>query len=92
MDIYCPRCGEPWDVDSLHEAYDEDLGMPIPYAVAAKAFPRIGCGAMTGTTTTCALDPTSPRAMMAKVAMELSPHADDWASDMDDAAALGFFE
>ena len=19
MDIYCARCGEPWDIDSLHE-------------------------------------------------------------------------
>ena len=22
MDIYCPKCGEPWDLDSLHEEAD----------------------------------------------------------------------
>lgn len=23
MDLYCPRCGEPWDTDSLHDRLDE---------------------------------------------------------------------
>lgn len=23
MDIYCPKCGEPWDMDSLHEEVSE---------------------------------------------------------------------
>lgn len=23
MDIRCPKCGEPWDLDTIHEAADE---------------------------------------------------------------------
>lgn len=92
MDVYCGRCGEPWDSSSFHEAYDEDLGTKIPYAVAAKNFTRIGCGAMTGTVTVCAVDPTSPIASIARITMGMSPHPDDWASDLEDAAAMGMFE
>lgn len=91
MDIFCGRCGEPWDVSSLTEAYDEDLGIPIPYKKAAANFPRLGCGAMTGTHTICAIDPTSPVAEIARVTMGMSPHPDDWASDLDDAQAMGLF-
>jgi hypothetical protein len=89
MDIVCPRCGEPWDPDSLHEAYDEEAGEPISYEEAARNFPRLGCGTMTGRTLfTCAPDPTSPLALMAAAVMELSPHPDDWASDLDDLRYL----
>lgn len=24
-DIYCPRCGEPWDMDQLHDEIDERM-------------------------------------------------------------------
>jgi hypothetical protein len=92
MDIYCPRCGEPWDPSSLHEAYDEDLGQPIPYAAASANFRRFGCGAMTGTVPTCAIDPTSPAARIAQLTMSLSEHPDDWASDLDDASYLGLMD
>lgn len=26
MDLYCPRCGEPWDIDSLHEEAELRIG------------------------------------------------------------------
>jgi hypothetical protein len=84
MDVACPRCGEPWDTDSFNEAYDEDLGEPISYDVARKNFPRLGCGAMTGTKTVCAVDPTSTVALIAQAAMGCSEWPDDWASDIDD--------
>lgn len=32
MDIYCPRCSEPWDIDSLHEAITEKYGEWDPTA------------------------------------------------------------
>lgn len=28
MDIYCPRCGEPWEHDSLHDVASERYGIP----------------------------------------------------------------
>lgn len=27
MDIYCPKCGEPWEMDSLHEEAQERYGI-----------------------------------------------------------------
>ena len=37
MDIYCPLCGEPWDMDELHEVEDTD------FDTARKRFRRDGC-------------------------------------------------
>lgn len=37
MDIYCPSCGEPWDMDMLHAV----PGMS--YATARRRFPTEGC-------------------------------------------------
>lgn len=88
MELVCPRCGEPCDPDELHEAYDEDRGEPIPYDEAARNFRRLGCGALVGRTATCAVDPTSPLALMATVVMGLSDSPDDWASDLDDLRYL----
>jgi hypothetical protein len=28
MDIYCPTCGEPWEMESLHEEAQERYGIP----------------------------------------------------------------
>lgn len=32
MDIYCPRCGEPWDTECLHE--EAQLVYGVPYYAA----------------------------------------------------------
>ncbi|MCZ2109614.1 MAG: hypothetical protein LC118_08615 [Dehalococcoidia bacterium] len=37
MDIYCPVCGEPWEMDSLHDVPGTN------YATARKRFAREGC-------------------------------------------------
>ena len=37
MDIYCPKCGEPWDHDELHAIAG------LPYEQASKEFRRVGC-------------------------------------------------
>lgn len=29
MDVYCPRCGEPWDFDSLHDEAQARYGVPF---------------------------------------------------------------
>lgn len=28
MDLYCPKCGEPWDFDSLHDEAQSKYGIP----------------------------------------------------------------
>ena len=88
MDIICGRCGESLDPAELHGAYDEEVGEPIPYPEATSLFRTIGCGALVGRKTVCALDPTSPFALMATTVMGLSDHPDDWASDLDDLRYL----
>lgn len=40
MDINCPKCGEPWENDTLHD-YAEEHGST--YAKVAKVFRTKGC-------------------------------------------------
>ena len=89
MDIYCGRCGEPWDHDSLHEVWSENEDRMMSYQEATAAFRRLGCGAMEGLDrTVCAIDPTSTAALIAQASMELSDYGDDWAADADDLLYL----
>ena len=83
MDIYCDRCGEPWEIDSLHDVFDGN-GRAISYAAAAKRFERFGCGAFEAGDSPCNNSMVDPRrAAMAEAALALSGHPDDWASDVD---------
>lgn len=41
MDILCPKCGEPWEMDTLHD-YADEAG--TTYAVVSRTFRRKGCG------------------------------------------------
>ena len=51
MDIYCPKCGEPWDFDSLHEQVaimiDDRDGRPYDqlFDAVREDFYRDGCKA-----------------------------------------------
>lgn len=40
MDLLCPKCGEPWDNDELHEQAEIN---GTSYAVEAKKFRAVGC-------------------------------------------------
>ena len=40
MDIYCCRCGEPWEVDTFHDVAD-DMGRTFGDVV--EEFQRAGC-------------------------------------------------
>lgn len=42
MDVYCPVCGEPWDMGELHELRDW-LDEPMEYAEAWRQFKLSGC-------------------------------------------------
>jgi hypothetical protein len=92
MDIYCPRCGEPWDIDSLHGIEDDETGESLAYDEVARRFARYGCAAMEGyvARTTCT-GVDNDLTLAARVAVELSPHPDDWASDLEDLRYLGGF-
>lgn len=54
MDVYCPKCSEPWDLDTLHEEVEERNGaladsLRRPYDVEIAEvradFRRRGCEA-----------------------------------------------
>ena len=44
-DIHCPRCGEPWELDSLHEVAQEQS---VPFGAVRDDFMRRGCNALAG--------------------------------------------
>ena len=44
MDIFCTTCGEPWAVDSLHDAVEE--GNASDYQDARMIFFGSGCGTL----------------------------------------------
>lgn len=78
-DVYCPRCGEPWDVDMFHEAPGKS------HREARSEFPSKGCEVFGATCSEIEGDERSRmRAMLAGAAMDMSPHVDDWAADLAD--------
>ena len=82
MDIYCPKCGEPTDMDELHE---------VPGATfeqAAQDFRQKGCAVFDEK---CSGSASRARAELARTAMALSDHPDDWATDLADLEEMGFF-
>jgi hypothetical protein len=46
MDIYCPRCGEPWDFDSLHDEAQARYGIPY-YVPEPDRYAMVGPGRRT---------------------------------------------
>lgn len=48
MDVRCPKCGEPWDLDSIHDRVQElnEDYPPTNFDEVARAFRAIGCKAM----------------------------------------------
>lgn len=45
MDLYCPKCSEPWDNDSIHQEVEDRGGNATYHAVAAE-FRARGCEAL----------------------------------------------
>jgi hypothetical protein len=86
-DIYCPKCGEPWDADELHDvpAINPDRGAGVlTYEQAAKLFPVYGCGLWIdrfdgGAFTPCTAPVVDPDAAeYARAMHEITPHPDEW--------------
>lgn len=40
MDLYCPRCGEPWEIDSLHEEAELRFGGKDAYLLQRSSDPK----------------------------------------------------
>lgn len=97
MDIYCGRCGEPWDNDSLHERVDELLadgelidGRPPTYGRVSEDFIRRGCVALGGPP--CQRT-GSRRAAISQALMEEFGHdLDGVMAELDDFDYLGLLD
>ncbi len=52
MDIICPKCGEPWDLDTIHDRVaelndDPPTGeTPVTFKSVSADFRRLGCAAL----------------------------------------------
>lgn len=104
MDIYCVKCGEPWDLDSLHDevelrragpAYggsEHDQSKPYEqlFGEVRKDFTRKGCVAIGGTA--CQPVKSARTAIAAEISDLLGDDIDGAASLLDDAAYLGVLD
>lgn len=84
MDVYCPKCGEPFDPYEFHDAA-KTAG--TTYAAIAAAFRRNGCAAVD---MACTPRPDSHRAALAAEVLELmGDDIDGAAAILEDAERLG---
>jgi hypothetical protein len=100
MDLYCPRCAEPWDNDCFHEEVEARKAAgekDASYRKVTREFHADGCIALReshGVSSQCEKAPAGSgaenRAMIAGLAAELmGDDTDGIASMMDDAEFLG---
>ena len=84
MDIYCPKCGEPWNAEELHYVAEENQ-TTFPEELAK--FSRIGCEVFGEQHA----DPADQqRALAAAVAFELmGDDVDGIASFLEDYEEMG---
>lgn len=83
MDIYCPICSEPWDMDELHYP-DADLSFTEALAV----FRSQGCGVVWGGVP-CKPTTAARRDVMAAVYDLMGDDVDGCASMFEDAEMMG---
>jgi len=87
-DIYCPICGEPWDIDSFHDAVDE--GQASDWQDARQLFFGSGCGTLFNRKPCDRPETGGPAVMRANVTMALADvlgdDIDGIASELADAA------
>jgi hypothetical protein len=84
MDIRCPRCTEPWDLDTLHDTAEAN---GVTFAAVRRAFYADGCAALTQPGWVIApCEPVdSPQAAMLGVLAELmGDDVDGYCADAED--------
>lgn len=85
MDIYCTRCGEPWELDTFHDVADEQ---GTTWAAAVADFRSRGCVA-TGWTGECERVETLRGAATAALVDLLGDDVDGVAALLEDFDAFG---
>ena len=87
MDIYCPKCGEPVDIDYLHDVAETNAGT---FTEVREAFYMDGCEALGDQ---CNPNPNRNRAAVAAALMDLlGDDVDGLAADMEDFEAMGWLD
>jgi hypothetical protein len=84
MDMYCKHCGEPWEIDTLHDVVGE--GAARNYQQAARLFAKLGCGIMMvpplgseNKFSVCTAQMVDQEmADRSGVMQDMSPHPDEW--------------
>ena len=96
MDLYCTRCGEPWDNDCIHEEVDarNASGETAPggvttYAQVATEFRRHGCVAFRVAFGAGQCEARPGTELRAAIYDMLGDDMDGAASMFDDAEAMG---
>lgn len=82
MDLYCPKCGEPWDNEEFHYRAEET---GTSYSFTAGQFREHGCLALGGRCSPRELEPVALGLTRAEAASALYDVLGD---DMDGAAAM----
>ena len=78
QDIYCPRCGEPWEIDTFHDVAEEQA---ITFRQALDRFYSDGCAATGWIHGVCEVRRTGRT-------MAMSALADIMGDDVDGIAAM----
>jgi len=72
-DIYCRHCGEPWDMDELHDMDDHN------YKDATNRFRNLGCNAWSKTDLKCSSAMVDPEmAAHAEAVQGMLEYPDEW--------------
>ena len=85
MDVYCSKCGEPWELDTLHDVV-ESTGES--FAKVRGDFLQNGCSALGDSCNTHASNAMKDRGMIFGVLAELGD-LDGAMAEMEDLDALG---
>lgn len=86
MDVYCPKCGEPVELDYFHDVAADTSST---YSAVRDDFARRGCAAIGGR---CNDRPDEDRALAAAALFEImGDDADGVAAMLEDAESMGLF-
>lgn len=96
MDIRCPKCCEPWEIDTVHE-YVSDMGDMFPASASVYTFKNVyrlfrtqGCGvAFDGWEVSCEPDRSGRAEIIGMLANVLGDDVDGFASMLDDLNHMG---
>ena len=81
MDIYCPVCAEPWEIDTLHDVADEIGGS---FRQVRELFRQRGCQALGTSHGSIKANP-----IIGELMDLAGDDIDGFAADMDDFLYLG---